>query len=61
MTKKEIKKNLKRTIKIESMLLDMLANPNLSDDEAVLVTREVISAVEFIVRFEACLKEMEGK
>ena len=61
MTKKELKKSIKHTKNIESMLLDMLANSILSEEDAHLVVREMLTAADFIVRFETCLKEMETK
>tara|TARA_R110000868_G_scaffold63420_1_gene191460 strand:+ start:153 stop:338 length:186 start_codon:yes stop_codon:yes gene_type:complete len=61
MTKKELKKNIKHTKNIESMLLDILTNSILSEEDMHMVVRELLSAGDFIGRFKTCLKEMEAK
>lgn len=58
LSKKQVKQNLKRTIEIEKMLIEVLADRNLSDEEAAIVSRELVTAADFIVRFKECLKEM---
>ena len=58
MTKKEIKKNIKHTKEIESMLLMFLADPDLNDESAKMVVSELINAADYIVRFENCLEEL---
>tara|TARA_R110002126_G_scaffold229233_3_gene373622 strand:+ start:1003 stop:1188 length:186 start_codon:yes stop_codon:yes gene_type:complete len=61
MTKKELKKNIKHTKNIESMLLDILTNSILSEEDMHLVVKELLAAGDFIGRFKTCLKEMEAK
>ena len=56
MTKKQIKKNLKHTLEIESMLLMLLSNNDITDEEASLLTKELFSAADFIVRFKNALE-----
>jgi len=59
MTKKEIKKNIKHTKEIERMLLQFLADPTLPDEQAHMVVGELLTASDYIVRFENCLIELE--
>ena len=59
MTKKEIKKNIKHTKEIERMLLQFLADPGLPDEQAHMVVGELLTAADYIVRFENCLRELE--
>ena len=59
MTKKEIKKNIKHTKEIERMLLQFLADPALPDEQAHMVVGELLTASDYIVRFEDCLRELE--
>ena len=63
LSKKEIKEKIKHTKEIERMLLMMLTDRSLDEDQAHLLVGELLTASEFVVRFENVLKEMkrEGK
>lgn len=59
MTKKQIKKNIKHTKEIERMLLQFVTDPTMPEEHIHMVVGELLSAADFIVRFENCLRELE--